>query len=81
MFEAEAQGLSLLKRSTSLHVPEVIHCGNADAYQFLLLENIEAGERARDYWKNFGVGLAELHKTSANLFGLDHDNYIGSLPQ
>lgn len=81
MFEVEAKGLSLLKRSTSLHIPDVIHFGISGPYQFLLLENIEEGRRASDYWKSFGVGLAQLHRTSADHFGLDHDNYIGSLPQ
>lgn len=81
MFEAEAKGLSLLKRSTSLHVPEVIHYATAGPYQFLLLEAIEESRRAPDYWKTFGVRLAQLHKTFADQFGLDHDNYIGSLPQ
>ncbi|HEU5145457.1 MAG TPA: fructosamine kinase family protein [Chryseosolibacter sp.] len=81
MFEAEARGLSLLKRSTTLHVPDVIQVGTTVSHQFVLLENIEEGRRASDYWKRFGVGLALLHRTSGNDYGLDHDNYIGSLRQ
>lgn len=81
MFETEARGLSLLKRSTILHVPAVICCGVVERYQYLLLENIQEGRRREDYWRDFGIGLAHLHRTSANHFGLDHDNYIGSLPQ
>lgn len=41
MFEAEAKGLSLLKRSTTLHIPDVIHFGTSGPYQFLLIESIE----------------------------------------
>jgi len=81
MFAAEAKGLSLLKSAKALAVPEVIFVGAADSFQFLLLEHIEAGKMSRDYWRDFGTGLAALHKTSSHHFGLDHDNYIGSLPQ
>jgi fructosamine-3-kinase len=31
--------------------------------------------------EKFAEALACLHKTTAKNFGLDHDNYIGSLPQ
>jgi fructosamine-3-kinase len=55
--------------------------GGADVFQFLLLEHIEAGRQAEKYWESFGAGLAATHKKSADKFGLDHDNYIGSLPQ
>jgi len=34
-----------------------------------------------DYWTDFGHKLAGLHRCSKENFGLDHDNYIGSLPQ
>jgi len=81
MFAAEAKGLSLLRKSNALEIPEVIYTGNAGSFQFLLLEYIEEGKRDRNYWKNMGEGLAVLHRTSANEFGLDHDNYIGSLSQ
>jgi protein-ribulosamine 3-kinase len=81
MFEAESKGLAILKRSGPLCVPEVICWGNADGFQFLVLENLQEGKRAKDYWANFGAGLARLHQRRATRFGLDHDNYIGSLPQ
>ena len=81
MFEAEAKGLQMLRKSCSLYVPEIICCGKADVFQFLVLETIREGTRAKDYWSNFGTGLARLHHTRAERFGLDHDNYIGSLPQ
>ena len=80
MFTAEARGLSLLRRAT-VAVPDVVHVGAAGAFQFLLLEHIEAGRQKENYWDHFGSGLAVMHKTSAEKFGLDHDNYIGSLPQ
>ena len=81
MFDAEAKGLEMLKRSCSLYVPKVICTGKAGQFQFLVLENIREGSRAKDYWRNFGAGLARLHQTTAEKPGLDHDNYIGSLKQ
>ncbi|MEX2234975.1 MAG: fructosamine kinase family protein [Cyclobacteriaceae bacterium] len=81
MFAAEARGLALLRESNSLMVPEVIYAGNSGSFQFLLLEYVDGGRRGRNYWKNLGLGLADLHKNIFNEFGLDFDNYIGSLPQ
>lgn len=81
MFAAEARGLSLLRNSKALNVPEVIHVGDAGVFQFLLLEYIEQAERTRDYWEKFGSGLASLHRNSSDEYGLDHDNYMGSLTQ
>lgn len=81
MFEAEARGLTLLRNADALSVPEVIHVGSVGSYQFLLLQHIETSGNIPDYWNDFGRGLALLHRHSATDFGLDHDNYIGSLPQ
>lgn len=81
MFEAEAKGLSLLALPNALKVPQVIFVGSAGHYQFLLLQHIDGGVRRGDYWEHFGTRLAAMHKTSSVRFGLDHDNYIGSLRQ
>lgn len=81
MFEAEAKGLALLRSPGALSVPEVVLAANAGPYQFLLLEFIHEGVRGKNYWVKFGSGLAALHRSTAKCFGLDHNNYIGSLPQ
>ena len=81
MFHSEAKGLNLLRDSNSVYVPEVILADEAGGYSFLLLEYIDAGAMNNNYWENFGSRLAELHRVSATNFGLDHDNYIGSLKQ
>lgn len=80
MFKAEAKGLALLREADCFRVPMVIGLGHAGAFQFLLLEYIDEGRSGVDY-RDFGVRLAALHKQSGDSFGLDHDNYIGSLPQ
>ena len=81
MFEAEAQGLQLLKKAGELSVPGVIGTGEADDQAFMILEYIDSRPQERNFWENFGRRLAKLHKHTNQRFGLDHSNYIGSLPQ
>ncbi len=81
MFEAEARGLVILKSANRIRIPEVVAFGEADGESYLILEFIHPASRNKNFWKNFGAALAELHKISSARFGLDHDNFIGSLPQ
>lgn len=81
MFAAEERGLQLLRETNTLHIPEVISSGTAGNDAWLLLRylfNTTADAAAR---YEAGCALAGLHKNSATHFGLDHSNYIGSLPQ
>ncbi|RMG73992.1 MAG: ketosamine-3-kinase, partial [Bacteroidetes bacterium] len=48
---------------------------------WLVLEFVESGPQTPAYWERLGQGLARLHQVSAPAFGLDHPNFIGSLPQ
>jgi fructosamine-3-kinase len=77
MFEAEAHGLDWLGQAHALRVPAVI----AQGPDFLVLECIRPGRRKPDFDVQLGRGLAGLHRTGAPTFGLDHDNFIGRLPQ
>ena len=81
MFECEAKGLQLVAATDSFRIPKVIGVGKVTPYCYLLLEYIDAAPKASDFWESFGVQLAQLHKTTNPFFGLDSDNYIGSLPQ
>jgi len=81
MFEAEAKGLSLLKSTNAIGIPEVIGTDEEDGNSFIILEFIEAGKGEKNFWPDFGTALAHLHKHSSDYFGLGHDNYIGSLAQ
>lgn len=81
MFVAEAKGLKLLRNAGAIHVPEVITEGVAGPWQFLVLEFVEERPKAGSYWVELGQQLATMHKQTAPTYGLDHDNYIGSLPQ
>lgn len=81
MFETEAKGLAILANAGAIRIPQVIGHGDTGAGAFLLLEFIETGYRGDGFWEKFGAALAELHRHSAEQFGLDHSNFIGSLPQ
>lgn len=77
MFAAEARGLGWLAEARALRVPAVL----AQAPGFLVLEHIASGGRRADHDELLGRGLAALHRSGAPGFGLDHDNFIGRLPQ
>lgn len=80
MFEKEASGLELIE-SAGCRTPRVLRTFTEGDHQFLILEYIEKGIPGEGYWKNFGGQLASLHCHSSATFGLDEDNYIGSLKQ
>ncbi|MBW3546281.1 MAG: fructosamine kinase family protein [Bacteroidetes bacterium] len=81
MFAAEAEGLRLLREAASLPVPEVIGQGRVAEKTFLLLQYLDSRPPKKDYWQQLGQGLASLHKHTRPQYGLDHNNYIGRLPQ
>lgn len=81
MFSTEARGLQLLADTKCIRVPLVAWCDQIDGYQYIVQEFIEPGQRRSTYWQDLGRALASLHKVTSSSFGLDHNNYIGSLPQ
>jgi fructosamine-3-kinase len=52
-----------------------------DGPAYLLLEYLDPGRRDADFDEKLGRGLARLHRFGASGFGLEQDNFIGSLPQ
>ncbi len=80
MFSAEARGLGWLGTARALRVPNVVAVVERDV-SCLVLELLEPGPRRRDFDAELGRGLATLHAASPATFGLEHDNFIGSLPQ
>jgi fructosamine-3-kinase len=81
MFEKEAKGLELLRAAGEISVPEVVGFGEDGHDAFLVLKYIEPAGKKAGFWQDFGRRMAALHRHTDELFGLDHDNYIGSLPQ
>ncbi len=80
MFEAEAKGLGWLAQSDAIRTPNVIAVSEAPV-PFLVLELLKPSGRQRDFDEKLGRSLANLHAFGAPGFGLDHDNFIGRLPQ
>lgn len=81
MFKAEAIGLELLYSKKCISIPNVILVDEVDGLQFICMEFIRSAPPVKKYWSILGERLAILHKNSSEQFGLDHDNYIGSLAQ
>jgi fructosamine-3-kinase len=83
MFPTEADGLRRLGEAGAVRVPAVVAQGDADGAcpAFLVLEWIETGGQRGDTMERFGAGLADLHRHTAETYGLDRDNFIGRLPQ
>jgi fructosamine-3-kinase len=81
MFEAEAKGLAILRKTAEIAVPEVIAYGQSGDKTYLLLEFIESGYSGKNFWEGFGQSLAHLHQHSQSYFGLEFNNFIGSLAQ
>lgn len=81
MFDAEVRGLQLLRETNTLHIPEVISTGTDGGESWLLLRYLSKGYATGATWYEAGTALAALHRQSDSHFGLDHSNYIGSLPQ
>ena len=81
MFFAELKGLELLSKTSSIRIPKAHYYYEGQAYSFILLEWMEQNEKEEFFWEQFAVQLAQLHRASAPQFGLDFDNYMGSLHQ
>ena len=73
LFAKEASGLGLLKKA-DIPIPEVYYFDE----KYLLLEYLEPGKRDE---VEAGCLLAKLHLNIVKKYGLETDNYIGSLPQ
>ncbi len=83
MFVKEKRGLKLLAAAeTKLRIPSTLALGKTmDDTGYLALEYISEGRSTDHSAKDFGRQLAALHKHQAKQYGLDHDNFIGKLPQ
>lgn len=81
MFHVEHKGLELLRETKSFIIPEVVTNNQVEDTAYLLMEYLPSGKKTDVFWRDFGEKLAQLHKTTSSTYGLDHDNYIGSLPQ
>lgn len=84
MFVVEEKGLNLLRNADSgLKVPRPLHHNKHSDEQisYLILEYLPEGRSTSETDTLLGEGLAALHQNTADTYGLNHDNYIGRLPQ
>ena len=81
MFEKEFSGLQLLYQTKTIKIPEPILHGSFNSHIFFVIEFIQKGNPAKNFWQEFAQQLAALHKHSNERFGLRDNNYIGSLHQ
>lgn len=81
MYAAEAAGLAWIAEAGALRVPAVAAVGEGAEPPFLALEWIEPGRPGPGHDEALGRGLAALHRAGAPAFGLERDNWIGTLPQ
>ncbi|TRX58701.1 fructosamine kinase family protein [Fulvivirga sp. M361] len=81
MFTKEAKGLRLMQGPQCITVPQVIATYEGEQHSCLILEFLESSVPVKTYWEDLAIGLAGIHKMSADHYGLDHSNYMGSLVQ
>lgn len=81
MFLKEAHALKLMAATHTIPVPGMITNGTAGTDAYLLMEYLEPTAKAPNFWQQFGAYLAALHRNTQMQYGLDEDNYMGSLPQ
>lgn len=77
MFLKEANGLNELSKPNTIRIPKVILADE----NFLLLENIETGNKAKNFFQDFGESFARMHNYTADNYGFFENNYIGATPQ
>lgn len=81
MFLAEAKGLQTLAGAKVFRIPQVMAYGEIANESYLVLEYIYTQHPTTNFWKTFGIKLAQLHQHTNDTFGFTIDNYMGSLPQ
>lgn len=81
ILRTEALGLELLKSKGNINVPKVILLKNIDDKTVLILNWVDIGPASNKTSLDFANQLTKLHKNNNLKFGLDFNNYIGTLPQ
>ncbi len=81
-YEAEAYGLKCLAAADAIRVPRVYSVSSdSSCTPHILLEYLAPGESGVERQKEFARLLVQMHTHTADVFGLDRDNFIGHLPQ
>ena len=80
-FEIELAGLQVLSRLAGVLIPTPIGIIPVPGGTVLVLEAVEAVDRAPRHWREIGRTLARIHKVRSDQFGLERDGYFGPLHQ
>jgi protein-ribulosamine 3-kinase len=80
-FEIELAGLRLLSERSGVLTPAPIGIIPLDGESILVLEAVQAVDRAPCHWRQIGQTLARIHKIKWDRFGLETDGYFGPLYQ
>ena len=82
-FVKESAGLAAIRGMGVLDVPDTYGYGTDGNSSFLLMGAVESGRRIPDYYRDFGIRLAQMHSKDCTIlsggrYGFIHDNYIGA---
>ncbi len=80
-FEIELAGLRLLRERSSILIPTPIGLVPVTGGCILILETVQAVERAPRHWRQIGQTLARIHQVKGDRFGLERHGYFGPLYQ
>lgn len=81
MFLYEKIALTTIANTNTIATPKIIACNSFDDDSFLIMDHIEIKTTNSKDLEVFGNQLAQLHKVTSDEFGLDSNNFIGSLHQ
>ncbi|NQX76344.1 fructosamine kinase family protein [Gilvibacter sp.] len=79
--KAELKGLKLLASTRTFQIPELAGEFTTPSSTALVMRYVESTPTHHSFWEAFAEQLIQLHSHTHRNFGLDHDNFIGSLPQ
>jgi protein-ribulosamine 3-kinase len=80
-FEIELAGLRLLSERAGVLIPIPVGVVPVPGGCVLVLEAVEAVERAPRHWRQIGQTLARIHRVKSDRFGLERDGYFGPIHQ
>lgn len=80
-FEIELASLRLLSERAGILTPTLIGIAPVTGGSILVLEAVQAVDRAPRHWRQIGQALARLHRVKGKRFGLDRHGYFGPLYQ
>ena len=80
-FEVELAGLRFLSERAGVLTPNPIGIIPVAGGAILILEAVQAVDRAPRHWRQIGQTLARIHKIKGDRFGFETDGYFGPLHQ